>query len=77
MQEVVEGNWGWFYRRAQVMRFSQEVGRWMSEARHQVSIVGEIFQELAPKGKGEEENQNRFIQIITRAIFTRESIGDD
>ena len=49
MQEVVETNWGWFYRRGQVMGFSQEVGRWMSEVRHQVSIVGEIFQELAPK----------------------------
>jgi len=50
MQEVVDANWGWFYRRGQVMGFSQEVGRWMAEVRQQVSIVGEIFLELAPKG---------------------------
>jgi hypothetical protein len=50
VQEVVEANWGWFYRRGQVMGFSQEVGRWVAEVRQQVSIVGEIFHELAPRG---------------------------
>jgi hypothetical protein len=50
MQEVVEANWGWFYRRGQVMGFSQEVGRWVAEVRQQVTIVGEIFLEIAPRG---------------------------
>lgn len=75
MQEVVDANWGWFYRKGQVMGFSQEVGRWISEVTQLVSLVGEIFHELAQKDY-EEENQNRFIQIISRAIFTRESMGD-
>ena len=32
------------------MGFSKEVGTWMSEVRQQVSIIGEIFHGLAPKG---------------------------